>query len=90
MPYFNTQSATVLRRVNKPPLLGPYATQHQINQVVFKDNKYRRYEVEVQDDEDNAAAQPVTVILLRSLEGVLWGSPVLGTKLCPGTCKARL
>ena len=70
MPFLTLlQTATVLRQTHKPPLLGPYATQHQIDQQVFKDNKYRRYEVLIQDDEQDSASQPIKVILLRSLEG---------------------
>jgi hypothetical protein len=55
--------------VNKPPVLGPYATKHQIDQVVFKDNKYRRYEIEIADDEEKTAEQPIKIILLKSMEG---------------------
>ena len=55
--------------MNKPPVLGPYATKHQIDQVVFKDNKYRRYEIEIADDEEKTAKQPIKVILLKPLEG---------------------
>ncbi len=59
----------MLRRVNKPPVLGPYATKHQIDQVVFQDNKYRRYEIEIADDEEKTAEQPIKIILLKSMEG---------------------
>jgi hypothetical protein len=55
--------------VNKPPVLGPYATKYQIDQIVFKDNKYCRYEIEVADDEEKTAEQPIKVILLKPLEG---------------------
>ena len=55
--------------MNQPPVLGPNATKYQIDQVVFKDNKYRRYEIEVVDDEEKTAEQPIKVILLKSMEG---------------------
>ncbi len=49
--------------------IGPYATKYQIDQVVLKDNKYCRYEIEVADDEEKTAEQPIRVILLKPLEG---------------------
>lgn len=66
--YQQHRTATVLRRVNQPPILGPYATKYQIDQTVFKDNKYRRYEVEISDDEEKTAETPIKIILLKSLE----------------------
>lgn len=67
--FFTFQTATVLRRTHKPPVLWPYGTKHQIDQQVFKDIKYQRYEVVAEDDEENWATQPIKIILLRSLEG---------------------
>ena len=60
-----------MRRVNQPPILGPYATKYQIDQTVFKDNKYRRYEIEIADDEEKTAETPIKIILLKSMEGKL-------------------
>jgi hypothetical protein len=63
------QNATVLKRTYTPPPLSPYATKYQINQSVFADNKYRRYDIEVEDDEAETMEAPIKVILLKTMEG---------------------
>ena len=70
--FLNFQTATVLRRTYTPPPLGPYATKHQINESVFADNKYRRYDVEVEDDEAKTMEAPIKIIILKNMEGKIW------------------
>ena len=70
--FLNFQTATVLRRTYTPPPLGPYATKHQINQTVFSENKYRRYDVEVEDDEAKTMEAPIKIIILKTMEGKIW------------------